>query len=85
MTDEHWITGYQNVREVEGRGLCGIRRFMFTSAIVYGLDDTGYAGRWCYETMREAEREFEKWNGIGDPGGDWIKHKGLVEYKNPNL
>jgi len=77
--------GYLYCREIPGRGLCGLKRFMFTSAIVYGLDADGYTGRWCYE-LAEAKAAFLEWDGIGDPPGDWIKHKGQSgEYKNPEL
>lgn len=76
--------GYTQICEKEGRGICGIYRFVFTTGLVYGMDETGYAGRWCFETMCEATSELEKWNGIGDPGGEWIKHKGKSgEYRNP--
>jgi hypothetical protein len=85
MADILLENGYFMARYKGERGLCGVRRFMFTSAIVYGITEEGYTGRWCYETLSEATDEFQKWDGIGDPGGDWIKHKGLTEYKNPNL
>jgi len=78
--------GYLHMRQVEGWGLCGIRRFAFTVDIIHGLTEARYNGRWCFETMKEAEDEFADWDGNGDPGGEWIKHKGEGgEYSNPNI
>ena len=78
--------GYANLRIIDGRGLCGLRRFMFTTGICEGLDEDGYTGRWCFETKEEAKIEFDKWDGKDNPGGEWIKYKGQNgEYSNPNL
>lgn len=68
--------GYYNLREIEGRGICGNRKFMFTTAILFGLDEVGYRGRWCYGTSTEAEVALEHWSGLGDPPLNWIKYKG---------
>lgn len=77
--------GYSNLREVPGRGLCGTYRFLFTTGLVYGIDESGYKGRYCYETAQEAVEALSEWDGENDPGGEWIKHKGKTEYSNPNL
>lgn len=76
--------GYEHLKEIEGRGLCGIRRFIFTVGVCYGLNEFNYAGRFCFNNYSEALSELNKWDGICDIGGDWIKHKGEVEYSNPN-
>lgn len=68
--------GYQNVRMVPGRGVCGSQEFMFTGGLVYGLHEAGYVGRYCYGTMGEANEALAAWDGIGDPPGAWIKLKG---------
>lgn len=68
--------GYILVREIEGRGWCGIMPFLFTFGLCYGLDDTGYRGRWCYTTGVEAAVRLAEWDGVGDPSGNWIKYKG---------
>jgi hypothetical protein len=76
--------GYMMVREVPGRGVCGLYKFLFTIGLVYGCDATGYAGRWCYPSMGTALESFFKWDGVGDPPGPWIKYKGRGgEYSNP--
>lgn len=78
--------GYYNVKFIEGRGFCGMQRFIFTTAIVEGLDEIGYKGRWCYphELVKECAIAYELWDGVGDPKGRWIKYKGQTEYSNPN-
>lgn len=68
--------GFTQLREVEGRGICGIMRFMFTVGLVYGLDTTGYKGRWCYDNAIEPIAALSIWDGKDDPIGNWIKYKG---------
>jgi hypothetical protein len=69
--------GYVQVREIPERGICALRKFMYTTGIVYGLDDSGYKGRWCYASMPMAVVAFSQWDGVGDPPMDWIKYKGV--------
>lgn len=68
--------GYVGTREIPGRGVCALYKFMFTVGLVYGLDDTGYKGRWCYDNVTDALTALITWDGIGDPPGAWIKYKG---------
>jgi hypothetical protein len=68
--------GYLHLKEVPNRGLCGIRRFLFTYGLVYGIDSMGYKGRWCYDNLVTAFIALEQWSGEGDPAFDWIKYKG---------
>lgn len=75
---------YFNVKEIEGRGICGLLRMVFTVGLVYGIDEVGYTGRYCYPTRIDAIDAINKWDGKEDPPGDWIKHKGYREYRNPN-
>ena len=84
----HFLTeenGYTYIKVIEDRGVCAIQRFTFTTAIVYGIDDSGYVGRFCFHTKKEALDSFNLWDGKEDPYGDWIKHKGYTEYRNPNI
>lgn len=76
--------GYSYVVEIEGRGLCGIMRQLFTVGLFYGLDLYSYGGRYCYPTLADAVEGLLNWDGQGDPPGNWIKHKGKFEYSNPN-
>lgn len=75
--------GYTDLKEIPGRGICGIQRFMFTTGLVYGIQNKGYDGRYCYKYRWDAVNALQNWNGIGDPNdSEWIKHKGSVEYSN---
>ncbi len=67
--------GYKCLTE-NSRGLCGTFRFMFTVAIVIGIDSEGYKGRYCYGSEIEAFHALLTWDGISDPPGNWIKYKG---------
>lgn len=78
------IQGYSWLASKPEKGLCGIYSFIFTTAIVAGIDETGYKERWCYPCMADAKEALQQWDGVGDPPGDWIKHKGFGgDYPNP--
>lgn len=68
--------GYYSLREVEGRGLCGLMKFIFTTGLVLGLDEHSYRGRYCYSSAADAQSALDSWDSQGDPGGPWIKYKG---------
>jgi hypothetical protein len=83
MTDEEKelrktldANGYISVREVPGRGLCGLHKLLYTTGIVYGLDECGYVGRYCYDHWWDAFIALTRWDGVGDPIGNWIVNKG---------
>lgn len=65
--------GYRLVT-LKGDQVCGISQFIFTWAIVVGLDETGYSHRYCYGTLLEALGAYNDWDGVGDPAG-FIKRK----------
>lgn len=76
--------GYTHLRFISKRGLCGLKRFAFTTGLVIGLEETGYFGRYCFHNQYDAEKCLNEWNGEGDPSGDWIKYKGTGgERSNP--
>ena len=68
--------GYEDLREIDGHGLCGIREFVFTTAVAIQLDEVGYRGRYCYEVDAHARAALRDWDGKADPSGPWIKYKG---------
>jgi hypothetical protein len=85
--------GYYDIRYIEGRGLCGLREFLFTFGLCYGLEENSYAGRYCYP--KDSSSLFgsafvcvvalQTWDGKGDPVGNWVKHTGSEgEWSNPN-
>lgn len=69
--------GYFNLREIPGKGVCGLYRFMFTVGLCVGIDETGYHGRYCFKDLMDARVALKDWDGIGDPIPLWIKYKGL--------
>lgn len=77
--------GYFNLREIPGRGVCGLGRMLFTTGLFYGLDFIGRKGRYCYKNLADAKEAIEIWDGTGHPPGEWIKHKGDgIDEGNPN-
>lgn len=88
LKDELTEMGYYNLMVVEGRGICGLMRFIFTTAIVEGITANDYKGRWCYphHLVTECLVAYSIWDGKEDPIGDWIKYKGYGrEYCNPKI
>lgn len=65
--------GYYNI-EAKGDKLCGITPFIFTVAIVCGINANTYDFRYCYHNLQEALIAFNDWDGIGEPEG-YIKRK----------
>lgn len=79
--------GYYHSKEIEGKGLCGIRSFMYTTGIVYNIqiNEYCYEGRYCYENAADALKAFNEWDGKYHPTGPWIKHKSkYYDQHNPN-
>ncbi len=77
--------GYRELREIEGKGICGLMKFVFTTGLVIGMNEIGYYGRYCYATEQEAMDALNSWDGKGDPSGNWIKYKGTGgERENSN-
>lgn len=78
-------SGYSDICVLQDQ-LCGVHGFNYTTAVVVGLDPTGYRLRYCYEHRSEAQAAIKAWDGLGHPPGPWIKCKGGgVDLLNPNL
>jgi len=78
--------GYFETKYIPGRGICGLHRLVYTIGLCYGIYERGYAGRYCFDKIGEARFAIRNWNGRGDPGDEWIKHKAIGnEYTNPKL
>lgn len=76
--------GYSHITFIRGKGLCGLRRFMFTTGLVIGLTKDSYGGRYCYTNHADALEALKKWEGAGEANSDpkdshWIKYKGFGE------
>lgn len=46
--------GYIFIKEIPNRGICALRRFIYTIGLVYNLDEIGYEGRYCYSSLTDA-------------------------------
>jgi hypothetical protein len=68
--------GYSHFKKVPNHGICSLRKFIFTTGIIVGLNPIGYYGRYCYSDYNEALNELKNWDGLGDPNGNWLKYKG---------
>lgn len=79
-------TGVRVFRASSAPVVCGVKTFAYTTAIVVGLDSSGYERRYCFEHWNEAADAFAAWDGVGHPPGPWIKCKGAdVDLLNPAL
>lgn len=80
--------GIYEIREIPNKGICGLFPLFYTVGLGYGLDWSGRKGRYCYPLNKanEAVLAITTWDGVGDPSGDWVKHKGIgIDLSNPNL
>lgn len=78
--------GYAYLRLMPDGHIAGVKKYLFTFGICTRLDWSGYADRWCYESQSDAIVALAMWDGIEDPPGPWIKHKGLAaDRNNPKL
>lgn len=76
--------GYTNLKQIKGKGICGLHRFIFTTGLCYGINTLNYEGRYCYDSFSDALSALNEWDGESDPKDElWIKHKGDIEYPNP--
>lgn len=69
--------GYSNIHEIDGM-VCATLRFIYTVGVVYGIDWTGYRGRFCFESQQCAELFLKDWDGktlpvVGEDGCTAIK------------
>ena len=69
--------GYYEIRNIDGQGLCGLRKFAFTTGLIIGIEQLTYVGRYCFSSEQDALNALNDWNGTGDPSGNWIKYKGF--------
>lgn len=59
--------GYTDLTWRKPAGVCGILRFIYTVGVCYGLDETGRRGRFCFDTMQNAQLFLKDWNGVTLP------------------
>ena len=91
MTLERAIrNGYTDVKIVIFKGeriIAGLMRYAFTTGLVIGIDSSGYYGRWCFHTKKEAQEVLDSMDTIPEDlmiAGNWVKYKGWPnELSNP--
>lgn len=86
MTDAHLAEMWNAIliRSTNGK-VIAVCRFIYTTGILVGVTEHGYDHRYCFPNYADALEAFAKWDGAGDPPGNWIKRKGADgEYSNPN-
>lgn len=66
---------YQNLRLLPDCTIAGTTRLMFTTAVVTGLNMTGYENRWCFENLGYALAALSDLQNVDYPLFD---HEGLV-------
>lgn len=55
---------------------CGLAPFLFTVAIVVGIDKSGYRCRYCYPSLIDAMGAYADWISLGGPEpSGYIKRK----------
>lgn len=66
---------YADIQRKGDAGIVCIARFMFTHAILSGLNDWGYEDRWCYSSYEKARAALDAWDGLDgtEPAG-WHRH-----------
>lgn len=81
-----WLTtqGYHPLREIPGKGVCGLHRLIFTCGLFVNITwEVNATGRYCYENLQDALYALYHWDGLGYPPGNWIKYKGLIVNGEP--
>lgn len=58
--------GYRNIRFVNNQ-FCGIMRQIYTVGVFYGMTEGRIAGRYCFDTVLNAELFLETWDGLTPP------------------
>ena len=82
MNNEHWMKDYIGLRVV-GDKLCGVRRYLYTWGLCYGLTHDKLEGRFCFQHFEDALTALLKskqLDMLNPPPARFIKHKGRIEY-----
>lgn len=66
--------------------VCGVRKYLFTTAVLVGLRPAAHERRYCYEQDPDARAALAAWDGHDHPPGPWIKCKGTgIDLLNPEF
>jgi hypothetical protein len=77
---------YSDIQEIPEQGICAIEQMMPKYwALHFGLTATGREGHYSFNSYEDAYKALTEWNGVGDPGNDWLKYKcsSKGDYSNP--
>jgi len=72
---------------LDGSIIC-VLQFLFTYAIISGVDHTGYADRWCYHDYDVAKQALDEWVGNWDEMSEpdhWHRHPKSGRRVNGNV
>ena len=58
---------YSDIILTRDHGLVGIGRFIYTCGVCLNLDETGYVGRFCFDTLQNARLFLQDWDCITPP------------------
>ncbi len=72
------VEGYTHVRVLPTGEAAALYRFLFTTGLCAGLNESGYRIRYCFARHGDAELALLTWDGLGDPSGPWLKAKGAA-------
>lgn len=67
--------GYFNVRELSDGTFAALYRLMFTTAICTGLDEMGWAYRWCFDDPVLAATELSRIEAMDDEPVGYIARR----------
>lgn len=73
---------YTMLGKLPDGSVCGVHKLMFHWTMHIGLDDIGYADRYCFATEQLAQMAMILWNGDGDPQL-WHKHPMTGRCRDP--
>ena len=75
--------GLVDLRVAAGQ-VCAVKRFLYTTAVMVGLQPYRYERRYCYEHEADAREALAAWTSGEHPPGPWIKCKGQgIDLLNP--
>ncbi len=80
LTEEElrWLSEnfYIHPKKIDGV-IFSVHRFIFTTAIIGGIDHIGYSHRWCFNTFVEAVGALKDMTeSKGHPPGNWHRYMG---------
>lgn len=76
------LAAYTYMRRLPDGRICGVHRLLMHWTMHVGIDEIGYAERYCYRSELRAIRALKEWNGTDDPEG-WHRHPTTGRRRDP--